>query len=124
MLKQKIVKIVHAEARHPAVQTFQSIFREHEDRMYHWADDPKIPAENNLSERQLRPLVIARKISFGSQSDRGARTREILMTVLNTLKKRCRDIGEVYDRFKSVLDALAEESRRDAYRLLFEPDTS
>jgi transposase len=124
LLKQKIVKIVHAEARHPAVQTFQSIFREHEDRMYPWADDPNIPAENNLSERQLRPLVIARKISFGSQSDRGARTREILMTVLNTLKKRCRDIGEVYDRFKSVLDALAEESRRDAYRLLFEPDTS
>ena len=94
------------------------------ERCPDWADDPKIPAENNLSERQLRPLVIARKISFGSQSDRGARTREILMTVLNTLKKRCSDIGEVYDRFKSVLDALSEESRRDAYRLLFEPDTS
>jgi hypothetical protein len=46
------------------------------------------------------------------------------MTVLNTLKKRCGDIGEVHDRFKSVLDALSEESRRDAYRLLFEPDTS
>lgn len=39
-----------------------------------------MPAENNLAERELRPLVIARKVSFGSQSDAGARTREILMT--------------------------------------------
>jgi len=33
----------------------------------------------------LRKLVIARKISFGSQADAGAKTREILMTTLLTL---------------------------------------
>ena len=37
------------------------------------------------SERELRPLVIARKVSFGSQSEAGARTREILMTTLGIL---------------------------------------
>jgi len=46
-----------------------------------------VPADNNRAERELRPLVIARKVSFGSQSDAGAQTREILMTVLHTLKK-------------------------------------
>jgi len=46
------------------------------------AGAPPIPAENNRAERALRPLVIARKVSFGSQSEAGAGTREILMTVL------------------------------------------
>ncbi|NLE42447.1 MAG: transposase, partial [Lentisphaerae bacterium] len=41
-----------------------------------------IPAENNLAERELRSLVIARKISFGSQSKTGLETRETLMSVL------------------------------------------
>ena len=46
------------------------------------------------------------KISFGSQSDAGAKTREILMTVLHTLK-RTTDVTVV---FKSVPDKLAENS--------------
>jgi hypothetical protein len=30
-----------------------------------------VAAENNLAERDLRPTVIALKVSFGSQSDAG-----------------------------------------------------
>jgi len=52
------------------------------------ARDRAIPADNNFNERELRKLVIARKSSFGSQGDAGAKTREILMTTLLTLKKR------------------------------------
>jgi len=29
------------------------------------ADDRRVPAENNLAERDLQPTVIARKVSFG-----------------------------------------------------------
>ncbi len=46
------------------------------------------PADNNYSERGLRPLVIARKLSFGTQSARGSRTRTVLMSVLHSLKKQ------------------------------------
>jgi len=35
--------------------------------MFHWVEDPRVPAENNLAERQLRLTVIARKVSFGPQ---------------------------------------------------------
>jgi len=84
-IKGQILQIVNHPARHPALQTMQDLFRQKTDRLYHWADDPQVPAENNRAERELRPLVIARKISFGSQSDAGARTCEILMTVLLTL---------------------------------------
>jgi hypothetical protein len=37
-----------------------------DNRLYHRADDRNAPMDNNLVEHQLRPLVIARKISFGS----------------------------------------------------------
>ncbi|MHC4397512.1 MAG: IS66 family transposase [Planctomycetota bacterium] len=64
--------ITNSQAGHPAIQKIQDIFREKADRLYHWAGDRIIPADNNLAERELRPLVIAVKISFGSQSDAGA----------------------------------------------------
>jgi hypothetical protein len=117
----KIKQTIHAEAHHPAIQKIQNIFREHEDRLYHWALDRTIPAENNLAERDLRSLVIARKNRFGSQSDQGSRTREILMTVLHTLKKRGKD---VYGELKSALDRIAADSTVDPYTLLFEPNSS
>jgi len=62
-------------------------------------------------------LVIARKISFGSQSEQGAQTREILMSVLHTLRKRTDDY---FGAFKRALDALAQDETRDPYKLLFD----
>jgi transposase len=120
-LKRRIVAVMRRPARHPAVQEYQTIFREKADRLYHWADDRAIPAENNFAERELRPLVVARKVSFGSQSEAGARTREVLMSVLLTLKKRTPDVTAA---FLSALDRLAEDPGLDPYRALFSPDTS
>jgi len=120
-IKDNILQIIHHQARHPAVQTMQDLFRDKADRLYHWADDPHIPADNNRAERELRPLVIARKISFGSQSDAGARTRETLMTVLHTVAKKTPD---VMNAFKSVLDKLAEQPDADPTNLLFQFNSS
>jgi transposase len=120
-IKNELLNIVNRQARHPAIQRVQDIFREKAERLYHWAEDRNIPADNNLAERELRPLVIARKISFGSQSGAGARTREILMTVLHTLKKRTPDVTTA---FKSALDKLAEQSNIDPYKAIFSFDSS
>jgi transposase len=116
-LKMDIKTLVHSPAQHPGIQKIQNIFREKAARLYHWSKKPAIPADNNRAERELRPLVIARKISFGSQSEQGARTREILMSVLLTLRKRTADAFGV---FKRTLDALAEDEKRDPYKLLFD----
>jgi transposase len=120
-IKNKIIDMVNREACHPAIQTLQNLFREKAERMYHWAEDRRIPADNNLAERELRPLVIARKISFGSQSEKGAHTREILMTVLHTLKKRTPDAAAA---FKKALDTLADNPTLDPYPLLFPQNSS
>jgi transposase len=120
-IKNEIINITNSQAKNPAIQKIQDIFREKADRLYHWADDRNIPADNNLAERELRPLVIARKISFGSQSDAGARTREILMTVFHTLKKRTADVTIA---FKSALDKLAEQADIEPYEAVFKFDSS
>ncbi len=73
-------------------------------------------AENNRAERDLRPLVIARKTRFGSQSEKGRETREILMSVLNTLAKRGDDAP---DAFTAMLDALVENPKLDVASHLF-----
>ena len=76
-----------------------------------------MPLDNNLAERDLRPTVIARKVSFGSQSEAGAKTRGVLMTVLVSLRKQHPDDYE--KRFKAALDGLALNPSADPYHLLF-----
>lgn len=46
---------------------------------------PDVPLTNNHAERQIRPLVITRKISGGSQSLHGARTHAVLMSVVQSI---------------------------------------
>jgi len=120
-IKDAIINITNHQAKHPAIQKVQDIFRRQATRLYHWAEDRNIPADNNRAERELRPLVIARKISFGSQSDAGARTREILMTTLHTLKKKT---GNVTAALKSVLDKLAKHPDINIYKAVFSLDSS
>jgi transposase len=43
-----------------------------------------VPAHNNLAERNVRPLVIARKISGGSRSPKGSATRMGLTSLFGT----------------------------------------
>jgi len=58
--------------------------------------------------------VIARKVSFGSQSDAGAHTRSVLITVLGSLKKRGVDVATY---LKHALDELAKNIHQDPFPL-------
>ena len=49
---------------------------------------PGVPAHNNLAERSVRPLVIARKISGGTRSPKGSRTRMGLASLFGTWTAR------------------------------------
>ncbi|MBU1256317.1 transposase, partial [Patescibacteria group bacterium] len=43
-----------------------------------------IPATNNSAERALRHSVIARKISGGTRSAKGSKTKEVLSSLFGT----------------------------------------
>jgi transposase len=47
---------------------------------------------NNLAERQIRPNVLWRRSSFGTQSEAGSRFAERIMTVVATLKQQNRNV--------------------------------
>jgi transposase len=115
-LKAQLLATMQEPAQHLGIRRIQELFRGNVDRLYHWAEDRRIPAENTLAERGRRPTVIARKVSFGSQSDAGARTRGILTSVLHTLKKRQVD---VVGHLKRVLDHLAQDIHQNPWPLLF-----
>jgi hypothetical protein len=54
------------------------------DHLFTFLDHPGVSATNNLAERQLRPAVIARKLSCGHKTMAGARTFQILASVAAT----------------------------------------
>jgi transposase len=68
-LRRQIEQVIEQPAQHLGVRRMQDLFRDNATRLYHWVEDRRVPAHNNRSERELRPTVIARKTSFGSQSD-------------------------------------------------------
>jgi len=118
--KQAIITIMNREANHFGIQHIQTIFRENSHRLYHWANNRDVPADNNFAERELRPLVMARKVSFGSHSEAGAKIRETLMTVLKTLKLKTKH--NVTIALANFLNQLAENPNIDVYKCLFDEE--
>jgi len=49
----------------------------HRQHLFTFLDDETVDPTNNLAERQLRPAVIARKLSAGNRSERGAWTHAV-----------------------------------------------
>jgi transposase len=64
----------------------------HADAMWTFARVPGVEPTNNHAEREFRRFIIWRKTSFGSQSDRGDRFAERIMTVVHTLRKHDRHV--------------------------------
>ena len=66
------------------------------DRAWLWTfvDVAGVEPTNNASERALRPAVIWRKLSFGTQSASGSRFVETILTVVETCHRRKRNSFE------------------------------
>ena len=54
---------------HPCGTLAKRLLR-HQDELFQFVLIPGLPADNNLAERSIRPLVIMRKISGGSRSEK------------------------------------------------------
>lgn len=59
--------------------------------LFMFVANPVVPATNNAAERALRPLVVARKISGGTRSAQGSKTRMILQSLIATWDLRDED---------------------------------
>lgn len=52
--------------------------------LFEFVGDARVPADNNAAERSLRTLVIDRKISGGTRSDKGSKTKMTLASLFGT----------------------------------------
>lgn len=64
----------------------------HQPAFWTFLDQPGVEPTNNHAERELRGFVIWRRKSFGSQSERGTRFAERVMTVVHSLRKQKRHV--------------------------------
>jgi hypothetical protein len=65
------------------------------DHLFTFLERSDVPATNNLAERQLRPAVIARKISCGNKTSSGALAWQVLASFAAT----CRQNGRSFTQF-------------------------
>ena len=54
-------------------------------------ENPWVPLDNNLVERQIRPLVVGRKNHYGSKSKRGTEVAAIFYSLIETAQLRGED---------------------------------
>ena len=64
----------------------------HKEHLWTFLADPEVEPTNNAGERSLRHGVIWRKLSFGTQSDRGDRFVETMLTIIETCQKQGKSV--------------------------------
>jgi transposase len=73
-------------------QTVCAALLDHWPALWTFARQEGVEPTNNAAERALRPAVIWRKISYGSQSEEGLRFVERLASVVGTLRQQGRQV--------------------------------
>ena len=77
----------------------------HREGLSVFVDRPQVPLDNNLAERMLRGPAIGRRLSFGSDSEDGARFTAMMYSTIGTLALNGIDVLR-------WLGACAENGRR------------
>ncbi len=83
-----VLGLQYAKAYEHACCTLAKRLLRHEDELFQFVLVEGLSADNNLAERSVRPLVVIRKISGGSRSEEGTKTRMGLASLFETWQAR------------------------------------
>lgn len=78
----------------PAEERLRARLFKQRDHLFTFLDRPGVEATNNLAERELRPAVIARKLSCGHRTGRGAQAWARLTSLARTCSRRAVDFAD------------------------------
>ena len=92
-LRGEILQLTYRHYKHITVRRFVNnlAYRDLED-LFRFTTDPEIDPTNNISERELRHIVMIRRISHGSRSTRGATVTAQLTSIIQTLRLRKQNV--------------------------------
>src|SRR2546427_12776791 len=74
--------------RDPANRRLAKHLRHEQPWLFTFLHYPGIEATNNAAERALRPAVVARKTWGGNRTENGARTQQMLISILGTCRQQ------------------------------------
>jgi transposase len=77
--------------RNPANRRLAKHLRHEQPWLFTFLHCPGIEATNNAAERALRPAVVARKTWGGNRTENGAKTQQILISILTTCRQQGKD---------------------------------
>ena len=92
-LKAEIFLLTLRNYKHSTIRRFvDNLYYRDVENLFRFAVDPSVDPTNNISERELRHIVIIRKISFGSKSQRGAHATAMLLSIIQTLRLQKKNV--------------------------------
>jgi transposase len=101
--------------RDPANRRLAKHLRHEQPWLFTFLHCPGLDATNNAAERALRPAVVARKTWGGNRTENGAKTQQILISILTTCRQQGKDsFDRITELFLSptpmVLDLVPDSS--------------
>lgn len=76
------------------VETLAARLDEHFEGVVYFLDHRSVPADNNATERDIRPLATFRKVTGGTRSETGSKNVAHWMSVSQTLRKNARPLPD------------------------------
>ena len=94
-LKAEVFQLTLRRYNHSTIRKFvNNLYYRDGNDLFRFTTDPEIDPTNNISERELRALVIIRKISNGSRITRGANATAMLLSIIQTLRFKKENVLE------------------------------
>ena len=100
-LQHKAVQLLEPPRSKPNEEAVRKRLHKQRDHLLTFLDHDGVEATNNLAERQLRPAVIARKISRGNKTPKGARTWQTCASLAATCAQRATSFVATLARLRS-----------------------
>jgi len=80
----RMVELLSLAIKHKDTQRIRKRIIKFNQELFTFLDNSHASPTNNRAERQLRPFVIMRKITFGNRSALGASNHEVMMSIIQT----------------------------------------
>lgn len=95
-IEEKLIQLLQQDhaVSHKKVQTFRKRMIKNKNSILTFLYHPKVPPDNNSSERAIRNIKVKAKVSGQFRSQRGATRFAILRSVIDTTIKNTQNVFE------------------------------
>ena len=80
----RLVELLLSPIKHKDTRRLRKRIIKHNQELFTFLDNPVVEPTNNRAERELRPLVIMRKVTFGNRSALGALNQAVITSIIQT----------------------------------------